>query len=478
MPLSGAMTWRRGREADVRVRTDEATARAAAALMRQEVARFLDRRPRQQALAAAPAAAGFLDRVPLHWMLDWPVPVPLVIERAEGCALTDIDGNTLVDLCLGDTAAMFGHGPAPVRRALAEAGTRGLAVMLPSADAGPVGALLAERFGLPFWQMATTASDANRFAIRLARAVTGRRKILVFDGCYHGAVDDTLVNLTPDGRTIARASLLGQVVDTGATTLAIPFNDPDALSAALSGGDVAVVLAEPVMTNCGMILPAPGFLDFLRAETARTGTLLLLDETHTLSSGLGGHARGLGLTPDLFVAGKAVAGGVPCAIWGMTADVAARFRAVRAANPAHGHSGIGTTLSGSALQLACLKAALTEIHTPETYARMSAGADRIAAGLASVIAAAGRPWHVARVGARIEVVFAPQPVRDAAAARAASRPELEAALHLALLNRGFLLTPFHNMALVAPVLSDAEADGFVAAYAAVLADLAALEADA
>ena len=458
--------------------TQDRTERAAAALAETEAARFRAARPRQTAAAAAPSASGFLDRVPLHWMLDWPAPVPLVLSDARGCHLTDLDGVRLVDLCLGDTAAMFGHGPAPILAALADTARRGLATMLPSADAEPVGRLLAERFGLPVWQMATTASDANRFAIRLARAVTGRKKILVFDGCYHGAVDDTLVDLADDGRTIARASLLGQVSDTGATTVAIPFNDRDALAAALSGGDIAVVLAEPVMTNCGMILPQPGFLDFLSTETARTGTLLLLDETHTLSSGPGGYGRVHGLHPDLFVAGKAVAGGVPCAVWGMTPEVAERFRAVRAANPAHGHSGIGTTLSGSALQLACLKAALTDLHTADIYARMNAGADRIEAGLAAVIAAAGRPWHVTRVGARIEVVFAPEPVRTAAEARAASRPGLEAALHLALLNRGFLLTPFHNMLLVAPDLTAAEADGFVAAYAGVLADLAAREADA
>ncbi len=355
-----------GRESDVTAATETAAARAAERLARQEAERYLACRQRQRAQAAAPSDTGFLDRVPLHWMLDWPAPVPLVIARAEGCHLTDIDGNEIVDLCLGDTAALFGHGPAPVLRALSEVGTRGLAFMLPSADADPVGRLLAARFGLPFWQIATTASDANRFAIRLARAVTGRRRILVFDGCYHGAVDDTLVDLTADGRTVARASLLGQVVDTGATTVAIPFNDRAALSAALADGDIAVVLAEPVMTNCGMILPDPGFLEFLRAETARTGTLLLLDETHTLSSGPGGYARVHGLHPDLFVAGKAVAGGVPCAVWGMTADLADRFRAVRAASPAHGHSGIGTTLTGSALQLACLKAALTEIHTADT----------------------------------------------------------------------------------------------------------------
>jgi glutamate-1-semialdehyde 2,1-aminomutase len=403
------------------------------------------------------------------WMLDWPTPFPMVVDQASGVRLVDLDGHEIVDLCLGDTGAMFGHAPAPVVEALARAAARGLTTMLPSSDAAVVGDLLAKRFGLPFWQVAATASDANRFALRVARAVTGRAKMLVFDGCYHGAVDDTLVDRV-DGRTVSRRSLLGQVADLGATTVSIPFNDEAALAAALSGGDIACVLAEPVMTNCGMILPQPGFHAALRRLTRAAGSLLLIDETHTLSSGLGGYTALQGLEPDIFVAGKAVAGGVPAAVWGLSDEVAQRLEAVRRARP-DGHSGIGTTLSGSALQLACLRACLDQAMTAEAYQAMDRQAGRIAAGLDAAIRRCGLAWHVARVGARIEVVFAPEPVRNADEARAAASHPIEKALHLALLNRGFLVTPFHNMVLVAPGLTDAEADAFVAAYGEVLAEL-------
>jgi glutamate-1-semialdehyde 2,1-aminomutase len=432
---------------------------AAERLYAAEAETYAARRPRSR---AGDGAAGLVDGVPLHWMRDWPMPFPMLVERAAGARLVDVDGNAVTDFCLGDTGAMFGHAPAPIVRALAASAERGLTTMLPSADAERVGRLLAARFGLPLWQVATTASDANRFAIRVARAVTGRRRILVFDGCYHGAVDDTLVDLV-GGRTVPRDGLIGQAADLSAATVAVPFNDTAALAAALAAGDVACVVAEPVMTNCSMILPAPGFHAALRRLTRAAGTLLLVDETHTISTGLGGYTAAHGLEPDIFVAGKPLAGGVPASVWGVTADVAARLAAARQ-DAGSGHSGIGTTLSGSALQLACLRACLEEVMTAEAYARMAARADIIEAGLVDAIRRRALPWHVARVGARLEVAFSSRPHADAAEARAAARPGLERAVHLALLNRGFLVTPFHNMVLVSPATTVAEAEGFVAAY--------------
>lgn len=441
----------------------------AAALLPHEKQLYCSRRPRSCA-AHERSNGGLIDNVPLHWMLDWPMPVPLIVERASGARLADIDGNQVLDLCLGDTGAMFGHGPAPILQAMARSAERGLTTMLPSSEAETVGQLLSQRFPLRHWQIASTASDANRFAIRVARAVTSRPKILVFDGCYHGAVDDTLVDLI-DGRTVSRKSLLGQIVDAGQTTVAIPFNDVEALHAALAAGDIACVLAEPVMTNCGMILPQPGFLTALRDLTRAAGTLLLIDETHTISTGLGGYSTVHGLEPDIFVLGKPVGGGVPVSIWGLSDDVARRFATALRLRNSHGHSGIGTTLSGSALQLACLRACLEEVMTPEAYATMLSGAERIEAGLSAAIAAAGFPWHVSHVGARIEVVFSQQPVRNADEARAAASPVIESFLHVALLNRGFLLAPFHNMVLVSPATSAKDCDGFVAAYGEVLQQL-------
>jgi glutamate-1-semialdehyde 2,1-aminomutase len=424
---------------------------------------YAERRPKALEARNAPGP-GFFDQVPLHWMLDWPTPFPMLIERASGTTIADIDGNALVDFCLGDTGAMFGHGPPPIVRAMAQVAERGLTTMLPSADTATVGRLLAERFRLPRWQIATTASDANRFAIRVARAVTGRRKIVVFDGCYHGAVDDTLVDLV-GGKTVPRRNLLGQVADTALTTTCIPFNDRAALETVLATGQVAAVLAEPVMTNCGMILPQPGFLDFLREATRSAGTLLHIDETHTMSTGLGGYSAKYGLDPDILVAGKPVGGGVPVAVWGMTEHVAERLAAVRREQSGHGHSGIGTTLSGSAFQLACLRACLEAVMTQDAYSVMNARADRLEGGLTAVISERELPWHVVRVGARLEVVFSPTPVTNAVQARAAASNALESALHLSLLNRGFLVTPFHNMILVAPTITPRDVEGLLTAYA-------------
>jgi glutamate-1-semialdehyde 2,1-aminomutase len=444
-------------------------AERAATLLSGEQQIFLRRRPRS-AGAYSRRAGGLIDNVPLHWMLDWPTPMPLIVAQASGATLTDIDGNSVVDFCLGDTGAMFGHGPAPILRALAGTAERGLTTMLPSSDAEVVGRLLSQKFPMPYWQIASTASDANRFAIRVARAVTNRRKVLVFDGCYHGAVDDTLVDLV-DGRTVSRKSLVGQVIDADQTTVAVPFNDEPALSAALAVKNIACVLAEPVMTNCGMILPQPGFHAALRELARATGTLLLLDETHTISTGLGGYTTVHGLEPDIFVLGKPVGGGVPVSIWGLTADVAERFAIALRLRNSHGHSGIGTTLSGSALQLACLRACLEEVMTPAAYATMQAGAERIESGFTAAIEAADLPWHVGRVGARIEVVFCGKPVRNATEARAAANPGIERFLHLALLNRGFLLAPFHNMVLVSPETTAADCDGLVATYRDILRQL-------
>ncbi|MBH0237835.1 transaminase [Methylobrevis albus] len=448
--------------------------RAATAMFAEEAASYAAVRPVGRDCGAA-TGPGFLDGVPLHWMRDWPMPFPLVLAAAEGARLEDIDGHVLTDFCLGDTGAMFGHAPAPVVAALARSATAGFTTMLPSPAAARVGRLLSQRFGLPHWQVATTASDANRFAIRVARAVTGRPKILVFEGCYHGAVDDTLVDRAPDGATLTRASLLGQVVDLATTTTVVPFNDEAALAMALAGGDIACVLAEPVMTNCSMIAPQPGFHAALRRLTRDAGTLLLIDETHTISSGLGGYTALHGLEPDLFVVGKAIAGGIPASVWGLSAAVAERLAAVRAVVPG-GHSGIGTTLSGSTLQLACLEACLTEVMTAEAYAAMNAGADVIEAGLAAALRRHALPWHVARVGARLELVLRAAPLVDAADARAAASHAIEAALHLALLNRGFLLTPFHNMMLVSPAASIADCERLVAAFDAVLGTLVAAAA--
>ncbi|HYL71763.1 MAG TPA: aspartate aminotransferase family protein, partial [Candidatus Dormibacteraeota bacterium] len=418
----------------------------------------------------AEAGSGFYAGVPLHWMLDWELPFPLVVAEAHGATLTDVDGHQLADFCLGDTGAMFGHSPEPVARALAAQAGRGLAYMLPTEHAATVGRLLRERFGLPHWQVATTASDANRFALRVARAVTGRPKILVMNGCYHGAVDETYVRLS-GGRVVHGAGLIGQFQDLTAATSVVEFNDVEALERALGRGDIACVITEPVLTNCCMVLPDAGYHAALRRATRASGTLLLIDETHTISSGPAGYTGAHALEPDIFVLGKPVAGGVPASVWGFTDAVAAGWDRVRGAAPP-GHSGLGTTLSANALAMAAMQATLEEVMTPRAYRHMEALALRLHEGLAGVVARHRLPWHVTRVGARVEFICAPGPLRNGTDASAAHAPELERALHLGLLNRGCAIAPFHNMMLVCPATGAAQVDQLVGAFGEVVGALA------
>ncbi len=442
--------------------TPDPTPARTARFFAAESARFLASHPQSRVLHAQ-AAPRFLFGVPMHWMADAPSPVPLFVDRAQGAHLWDADGHELVDFCLGDTGAMFGHSPGPVARVLAEFGGDGATTMLPSSVALDVAALLEQRFGLPMWQFTATASDANRFVLRWARAITRRQHIVVFNGCYHGTVDDAFVDLAADGSTHTRPSLLGQVHDLAAFTRVVEFNDLPALEAALAKGDVACVITEPVLTNIGMVLPEPGFMQGVAALARRHGTLLVLDETHTISCGPGGYTRAMGLQPDILVLGKPMAGGTPGAAYGFSAEVGARMQQAKLA-AAPGHSGIGTTLSAGLLSLRLMRAMLAEVMTDAAYARMFATAQRVADGLEAVLAKRGLPWCVTRIGARCECQFVPQRPRNGSEAHAAFRHALEAALQLALLNRGVLLTPFHNMVLACPAHTAADADHLIAAF--------------
>ncbi len=427
----------------------------------KERARYAAARPKSRAALDAGAEA-WLNRVPMHWMTDWPLPFPMVVDHAAGARLTDADGFRIDDFCLGDTGSMFGHSPPPVAMAIRAQARRGLTYMLPTKAAMVAGHLLTRRFGEFRWQIATTATDANRFALRVARAVTGRPKVLVFNGCYHGTVDETMVTLVK-GRTMNRPGLLGQFADLTGSAVACEFNDLAAVEAALAKGDVAAILTEPVMTNSCMVLPHPGFHDGLRDLATRHGTLLIIDETHTISSGLGGYTRVHGLKPDMFVAGKCIAGGLAAAVWGMTDAVAAGYRKANADRPS-GHSGMGTTLSANPLQFAALAANLSEVMTEKNYAHMEKGAARLEKGLAKVIAKRGAPWHVVRVGARVEFICAPGPLQNGAEAALAHQPELEAALHVGLLNRGSLIAPFHNMMLISPATKKRQIDRLISGF--------------
>lgn len=438
------------------------------AVAEAERVRYAMQNPASQALAQR-AAEHLMFGVPLHWMNDWATPFPLHVAAARGARLTDVDGHERIDFCLGDTGAMFGHAPAPVVRAVAAQAARGCTAMLASEDAAWVGEELARRFGLPVWQAAMTASDANRFLLRWIRAATGRSTIVVFNGCYHGTVDDVFVDLV-DGRARPRDSLLGQVHDLTRHTRVVEFNDLPALEAALAAGDVACLLAEPVMTNIGMVLPEPGFWEAAQALVRRHGAMLVLDETHTISSGPGGYARAHGLSPDALVVGKPVGGGVPCAVYGFSQALAERaLRAKREAPP--GHSGIGTTLTANLLAMAAMRATLAEVATDAAYRHMIGQAEAIAGGLRAAIARHGLPWCVTQVGARCEFQFSPVPPRSGREAEAILDPALEQLMHLALLNRGVMITPFHDMLLACPATSDDDVARLLRAFDEVLAAL-------
>lgn len=440
-------------------------------LLEAERHRYGEARPKS--CAAAASAGAWWNGVPMHWMLDWGTPFPLTVEKAQGAALTCLDGHDYADFCLGDTGAMFGHSPPPVATAIARQAARGLTAMLPSAEAAEAGRLLAERFGLPCWQMTATASDANRSVLRWARAITGRAKILVFQGCYHGQVDEACAYRdAASGRIVPWPTLVGQPVPPEQTTVVVEFNDLAALETALATGEIACVLAEPALTNCSMVLPDEGYHAALRRLTRQHGTLLCIDETHCLSSGLGGYTRAHGLEPDFLTCGKAVAGGLPCGLFAASAETRGKMdRVDKARIP--GHSGMGTTLSGNPLAIAALRANLAEVMTEAAYAHMLPLAADLERRLAGAIEAAGLPWHVVRLGARAEFVFAPRPLRNGGEALALPHGPLEAAVHLFLLNRGVLVTPFHNMLLVSPATTTAHLDRLESAFADCLSALAA-----
>ncbi len=429
--------------------------------MAVEADRFAAAHPRSRALHEQ-AKASMLDGVPMNWMSEWASPFPLFVEEARGAGFRCVDGHDYVDFCLGDTGAMAGHGPEPTIAAVERQMRRGITHMLPTDDAIAASRELTRRFGLPLWQFTMTATDANRFSIRLARRITGRSKIVVHDECYHGSVDETLATLDADGRVVATDLNIGPPVDPALTTRVVPFNDVTALERALADEDVAAVLVEPALTNVGIVLPEPGYHEALRELTRRTDTVLIIDETHTICAGPGGMTGRDGLEPDMLVIGKTIGGGIPAGTYGMTHAIADRVRATLP--PRADVGGIGGTLAGYALSTAAIRATLGEVLTEAAFERMIPLAERWEAGVNEVIASRHVPWHVTRLGVRAEYHFRPTPPRDGAGQAAHEDPLLARYLHLAVMNRGVLMTPFHNMALMCPATVEADVDRHTAAF--------------
>ena len=425
-------------------------------LLDRELESFDREHPRSRELAND-ARVSLLSGVPMPWMIRWPGGFPVFAAEAHGARFTDVDGREYVDFCLGDTAAMTGHSPEPTVRAVAEQAGHGITLMLPSEDSLWVGQELSRRFGLARWQFALTATDANRFAIRLARELTRRPKIVVFNWCYHGSVDETFASLD-GGSVVSREGNVGPPVPLDETTRVVEWNDAEALERELAHGDVACVLAEPALTNIGIVLPEPGFHDALRAATRETGTLLIIDETHTLCAGPGGYTAAYGLEPDVLTVGKAIAAGIPAAAYGFSEPVAERLEAMLPADERADVGGIGGTVAANVLSLAATRATLAEVLTDDAFERMIALGERFESGVADVIERHRLPWHVTRLGCRVEYLFRAERPRTGSEAAAGGDPLLDRLIHLYALNRGILLTPFHNMALMSPATTEADVD--------------------
>jgi glutamate-1-semialdehyde 2,1-aminomutase len=418
------------------------------------------------------ARRSLLAGVPMSWMARWAGGHPVYVDEARGAHVTDVDGNEYVDLCLGDTGAMAGHSPDAVTRAVERRfrDSGGATVMLPTDDAAWVGEELARRFGVPYWQFALTATDANRWILRMAREVTGRPRVMVFNWCYHGTVDESFVTLA-EGAARSRAGNVGPAVDPATTTRVAEFNDIESVEEALAHGDVAALLAEPALTNIGIVLPEPGFLDAVREATRRAGTLLVIDETHAFSAGPGGCTAAWGLEPDAVTVGKSIGGGIPIAAYGVVGELADRVAAQGDADY-EDTGGVGGTLAGNALGLAAARATLGEVLTDEAFAGMTALCERFAGGVREAITAHDLPWSVVALGARAEYRFAAEPPRTGAESAAAGDAELDEYLHLHLLNRGILITPFHNMALMSPATTEEDVDRHTEVFSEAVSELA------
>lgn len=395
--------------------------------------------------------------VPMLWMIRWAGSFPIFVKEAKGAHFTDVDGNDYVDFCLGDTGAMTGHSPDATVEAIQEQAQKGITLMLPYEDVIWVGEELQRRFGLPYWQFALTATDANRFVLRMARLITNRPKILVFNYCYHGSVDETLIVLDEDGTPMPRPNNMGPQIDPRLTTKVIEFNDIAALETALSARDVAAVLAEPVMTNIGIIHPEPVYHDALRELTRKYGTYLIIDETHTICTSPGGYTASFGLQPDFLTIGKPLAGGVPTALYGFTEEISQQFASRLAVDDAD-VGGIGGTLAGNALSIAAMKATLQHVLTDEFYSKAIKLQERFTEGVETVIQENNLPWIVKRLGNRSEYWFRSTAPKNGGEAFAAIDHELDRYMHLFTLNRGILMTPFHNMALISPDITESDVD--------------------
>ena len=432
------------------------------ALRKIEDQRFLENHKKSGELFAI-AKDSMPNGVPMSWMSKWPGAYPVFVEEAKGGSFVDVDGNTYIDFCLGDTGSMTGHSPDATVSAIREQVGRGLSAMLPTKDAAVVSTELAKRFGVALWQFTVSATDANRHVIRYARLITKKSKIIVIDRCYHGSVDETFATLDASGKTVSREGNIGAPIDLDKTTRVVPFNDLDAMKKALQKNDVAAILMEPAMTNVGIVLPLDGYLKAVEKLAKEFGAKLIIDETHTISVGPGGMTAQLGLQPDFLTIGKAIGGGFPTGAFGMSAEIAQAIKS-QVELEVIDTGGVGGTLAANALSLAAMRATITKVLTEENFEKMIKLGTRWADGVEKVIEKYKLPWSVNRLGARAEYMFSAKSPKTGREAADAGDFELEQYIHLRMLNDGFLITPFHNMALISPDTTAADVDAHTQAF--------------
>ena len=433
-----------------------------ASLRKVEDQRFLETHKKSGELFAK-AKDSMPNGVPMSWMSKWPGAYPVFVEEAKGASFVDVDGNTYIDFCLGDTGSMTGHSPEATVAAIREQAGRGLSAMLPTKDAAAVSTELAKRFGVPLWQFTVSATDANRHVIRYSRLITKKSKIIVIDRCYHGSVDETFATLDSSGKTVSREGNIGAPIDLDKTTRVVPFNDLDAMKNALQQNDVAAILMEPAMTNVGIVLPVDGYLKAVEKLAKEFGAKLIIDETHTISVGPGGMTAQLGLKPDFLTIGKAIGGGFPTGAFGMSSEIAQAIKS-QVELEMIDTGGVGGTLAANALSLAAMRATLTKVLTEENFEKMIKLGTRWADGVEKVIEKYKLPWSVNRLGARAEYMFSANSPTNGRQAADAGDFELEQYIHLRMLNDGFLITPFHNMALISPDTTAADVDAHTQAF--------------
>ena len=451
-----------------RMVTDEELAK----LREREDKLFMERTPKSKE-AFEKAHQNLLDGVPMPWMADWGTDHPIFLAKAKDQKCWDIDGNEYIDYCLGDTGAMFGHSPDATAKTIAERGQCGITTMMPTLDALEIGKEMSKRFGLPTWQVAMTATEANRYVIRNARTLTGRPKILVMHECYHGSLDETLPFIGEDGKISLRSGYDSNPgLPKDLLTRVVEYNDLEAMERELAHEDVAAVLMEPVMTNCGMVLPDEGYLDGVRELCNKYGSYWIIDETHTFSEGYGGYTRAHNLKPDFVTIGKSIAGGVPIAAYGFTKEVTEKIDAMYGTAGVSDPMGIGGTLAANQFAIACMRTQLAEVATEEAFEKMFAGAERLATRLEAALKRHNVPWSVTRSGARCELQFMPHSPHNGSEAKRYVDWDVLYYGHLYLHNRGVIITPFHNMMLVSPLTTNDDIDKLVDTWEECIAELA------